>query len=87
MTDAKKDGEAKTVEKKAKKAPAALPGDKKIVKNVWTLEKCMKTARRFSSEAEWATGCSAAYKSATAHGWVAQCTSKMIKSGHQRKSA
>lgn len=42
-------------------------------KSAWTLERCMKFARRFKSEIEWAEGAPASYKSAMAHGWVAQC--------------
>jgi hypothetical protein len=42
-------------------------------KSSWTLEKCQKFARRFKTEMEWAAGAPASYKSAQAHGWVAQC--------------
>lgn len=42
-------------------------------KSAWTLERCMKFARRFKSEMEWAAGAPASYKSAEAHGWIAQC--------------
>jgi hypothetical protein len=75
----KKPAEAKTGEKKAKKGPSAsemLKAEKKN-KIAWTLERCQKVARRFSSEQEWAANAPAAYKSASSHGWVAQCTGKM----------
>ena len=42
-------------------------------KSKWTLEKCKKFARRFKSEMEWSEGSPSSYKSAQAHGWVAQC--------------
>lgn len=42
-------------------------------KSSWTLERCKKFARRFKTELEWAEGAPASYKSALAHGWVAQC--------------
>ena len=85
----KKPAEAKGGEKKAKKGPSAaemLSAEKKK-KVAWTLEKCMKAARRFSNESEWAAGAPAAYKSAFAHGWVAQCTAKMAGNKSSRKTA
>jgi hypothetical protein len=42
-------------------------------KSAWTLERCMKFAKRFKTEQEWAAGAPASYKSAAAHGWIAQC--------------
>lgn len=86
----KKPAEAKAGEKKpAKKGPAASPlAVEKKVKTAWTLERCLKAARRFSTEAEWAAGAPAAYKSAQSHGWVAQCTAKMAGAKNSfRKSA
>lgn len=78
MSEAKKPAEEKAVEKKVKKAPAAVAlTPEKSTKTAWTLERCLKTARRFSSEKDWASGAPAAYKSAVSHGWVAQCTAKM----------
>jgi len=87
MSEAKTEAGPKATEKKAKKAAIALPHEKKAEKSMWTLEKCLKTARRFSTESEWQKGCPAAYKSATAHGWLAQCTSGMKTSRTARKSA
>lgn len=83
----KKPADAKAGEKKAKKAPAAaILNPDKNKNSSWTLERCKKAARRFTNEAEWCAGAPAAYKSAVAHGWVAQClpTSSATKS---RKSA
>ncbi len=87
MSEAKKEAAPKTAEKKGKAAAVALPGEKKVAKSPWTLEKCMKTARRFTTEKDWAAGCPAAYKSATAHGWIAKCTSGMKGQSSTRKSA
>ena len=42
-------------------------------KSKWTLDKCKKSAHRFKTEADWSIGSPASYKSALAHGWVAQC--------------
>lgn len=67
---------------KAKKEKTEKPEGESIVhahttraktKSSWTLEKCKKFARRFKSETEWAQGSPSSYKSAQAHGWVAQC--------------
>jgi hypothetical protein len=52
-------------------------------KSSWTLERCQKYARRFKSETEWAEGAPASYKSAMAHGWVAQCMPTSTKT-HRR---
>ena len=66
-------GEKKPAAKKAGPTPAEMMAKEAKKKKPWTLEKCMKAARRFSTEAEWCAGAPASYKSATAHGWVAQC--------------
>ncbi len=55
-------------------------------KTVWTLERCMKYARRFSSEGQWASGASSSYKSAVARGWVAQCVAELQKNGSSAKA-
>ena len=85
----KKPAEAKPGEKKAKKGPSAasLLAADKGKKAAWSLERCLKAAKRFSSESEWAAGAPAAYKSATAHGWLPQCTAKMVNQKSGRKSA
>jgi hypothetical protein len=86
MSEAKKESTPKTAEKKSK-AAVALPGEKKVTKSPWTLDKCMKTARRFSNEKDWAHGCPAAYKSASAHGWLAKCTAGMSGRTPSKKTA
>jgi hypothetical protein len=70
---------------KKEAAPAAAAGGEKKAHNprvkkkevFWTLERCMKTARRFHSLEEWAAGTPSCYKAAVARGYVAQCTSHM----------
>ena len=66
--------------KKEKKAAAAesesvvhIHHTRVKTKSKWTLDKCKKFAGRFKSESEWSMGSPASYKSAQAHGWVAQC--------------
>jgi hypothetical protein len=86
MSEAKQTvGEEKSKEKKqGKKAVAELLGEKKSAKAPWTVERCKKVAKRFKSASEWEMGAPASYKSAMAHGWVAQCmggaSSKVRKS-------
>jgi hypothetical protein len=53
----------------------AVRGAKK--KSRWTLEACMKAARRFDVRAEWAEGAPSSYKAAVARGWVEQCAKHM----------
>ncbi len=77
----KKEDAGKPAAKKAKAPAADVLNQKKDTKVKWTLERCLKTARRFTNEEQWSKGCPAAYKSAVAHGWVAQCTAGMKKSG------
>jgi len=76
------------VEKPAakKEAAPAASGDKKGVSHnprekkkevFWTLERCMKTARRFQTLEEWSVGTPSCYKAAVARGYVAKCSSHM----------
>jgi hypothetical protein len=46
-------------------------------KTIWTLERCQKYARSYSSEILWASGSPASYKSAVAHGWLTECLAAM----------
>ena len=46
-------------------------------KSRWTPALCMKFARRFDSEGEWASGAPSSYKAAVARGFVADCTKHM----------
>jgi len=72
---------------KAEKTPAAKApkGDvvsaresaTKTVKVIWTLDRCKKYARRFATEAVWASAASASYKAAVAHGWKDECVAQM----------
>jgi hypothetical protein len=48
-------------------------------KSEWTLEKCMKYARRYPTEIVWASASPSSYKSAKAHGWLNQCLAEMTK--------
>jgi hypothetical protein len=76
--------QAKPAAKEAKKETKnevvkAQESQSKRIKKVWTLEKCAKYARRFTSEAIWASGAPSSYKSAVAHGWKDQCLAEMEK--------
>lgn len=73
----KKEGGEKKEQAKAKKAAPVNTLEVKKKKEAWTLEKCVKSARRFQSENEWSVGAPASYKSATSHGWVKQCVGAM----------
>jgi hypothetical protein len=76
---------AETTKEQPKKAekkevtPAEMLAAESKKKQPWTLERCQKAARRFTSEQEWQAGAPASHKSATAHGWVKQCVSVMMK--------
>lgn len=87
MADTK---EAPKAKKEKKPAAGAAEGETVVhvhharvkSKSKWSLDRCKKYARRFKTEAEWSAGSPASYKSAQAHGWVAQCmggTSKSIR--------
>jgi len=84
---AKETGAPATAEKKQKKSASSMLSAPKKVKVNWTLERCLKTASRFSNENDWQAGAPSAYKSACAHGWLAQCTAKMKGSKSAKKSA
>ena len=76
-TNEKKEGGEKKEQAKGKKAAPVNTLTEKKKKEAWTLDKCVKSARRFQSETEWSAGAPASYKSATAHGWVKQCVGAM----------
>lgn len=72
--------------KKKEEPKAANPGEEapkqygkkeKKSKSRWTLELCMKSAKRFSTRQEWEFGAPSAFKSAVAHGWDVKCTAHM----------
>jgi hypothetical protein len=54
-------------------------------KIVWTLERCQRYARRYSSEILWASDAPASYKSAVAHGWLAECLTAMTTAQKGKK--
>lgn len=54
-----------------------VPQANKVIKAEWTLDRCKRYARRFESEAVWASAASASYKAAIAHGWREDCLSEM----------
>lgn len=76
----KKAGQEKT-EKGAKAKGSEIVKGKETVKKTekvrWTLQRCQKYARRFETEAAWAAGAPASYKSAVAHGWADQCRAEL----------
>lgn len=53
-------------------------------KKIWTLEKCKKVAKRFSSREDWKTGAPASYKSAVSHKWDQECC-KLMKAAPTAK--
>lgn len=84
MSDNK--AEAKEKAPKAAKAPkdtaapeAGVTTVNRKEKRKWTIERCMTFARRFTSEAEWQAGAPSSYKSAGAHGWLAECLTHLNK--------
>jgi hypothetical protein len=46
-------------------------------KKVWTLEKCLKAAKRFSSRDDWSKNAPSSYKSASSHQWIEKCCAHM----------
>ncbi len=78
-----KEAKAPKAEKAPKKEAAApeagVTTANRKEKRAWTIERCMTFARRFSSEAEWKNGAPSSYKSAGAHGWIAECVKVMNK--------
>jgi hypothetical protein len=80
--EAKKEGgSAAPKAKKPKGGDDSVPGmaENKAKKKEWTLDRLMKTARRFETEDAWKMGAPSSYKAAVAKGMIAQCV------GHMRK--
>ena len=46
-------------------------------KSRWTLEACVKAAKRFQTREDWAERAPSSYKAALARGFVPQCTKHM----------
>ena len=93
MSDKDKSAKAAPTENKADNKADNKAGDKKgtvvkakeVIKRVekapWTLERVMSHARRYADEATWAGAHPSSYKSATAHGWLAQCLQAQTAGG------
>ncbi len=89
--EAKGESKAEGKEAKAKKgaAPSGAPkiaehnetpqhaakAEKK--KSRWTVQTCLKAAKRFQTRAQWASNAPSSYKAASAKGWVEQCCKHM----------
>lgn len=70
--------EEKAAKPAAEKKEGVVKAERvKRVKQGWTIQRCMKAARRFTTEAEWKVGAPSSWKSATAHGWVKDCVAQM----------
>lgn len=61
----------------------------KSVKHPWTLDRCLKVAKRYESVEAWREGAPACYKAAEAHGWSEVCAKHFHRPAQQqyRKSA
>lgn len=57
------------------------------VESRWNLPLCLKFAKRFQTEVEWAQGAPSSYKAAMARGFMAECTKHMSGKTAKRKSA
>lgn len=55
-------------------------------KKVWTLEKCLKVAKRFPTKDEWVRGAPSSYKSALSHQWIEKCIAHMKEPVKQEKA-
>ncbi|MBQ46637.1 MAG: hypothetical protein CMP10_03975 [Zetaproteobacteria bacterium] len=66
-------------EKKEKKPTPSQPGmnNNQKQKVPWSEKRCLKAARRFSTQAEWERGAPASYKAAHSHNWVEVCSKHM----------
>lgn len=64
----------KPAEKKQNAKPVAMGGaPKKDKKKPWTIERCLKFARRYPNEEAWKQGAPSSYKAASSHGWLKEC--------------
>jgi len=73
----------------AEETPQEQINQEKAAKHQWTRERCLKAARRYSSEQDWKAGAPSSYKAAFAKDWVADCTAHMgaVKQRREPKSA
>lgn len=51
----------------------------------WSLEKCMKIAKRYNSEDEWKQYAPSSYKSASANNWKEQCLNAIYNNSKYQK--
>lgn len=72
----KKKEETKAAEG-GEEAPKQYGKKEKKSKSRWTLELCMKAAKRFATREEFEFGTPSAFKAAVAHGWDAKCCAHM----------
>lgn len=86
----------KKTEKKEKKPAApkgggdATPAEMKRADaktSRWTLEACMKAAKRFEHADQWKMGFPSSYKAAVARGWEKQCCAHMTAKAPAKKTA
>lgn len=66
--NSKNEGKAKTT---------VVSPSAKVFKAKWTLDRCKRYARRFTTETVWASSSPASYKAAVAHGWRDQCVAEL----------
>jgi hypothetical protein len=83
-----KNTDKRTTEKKTSKDDVLVSKESaKAEKLSWTLERCKKYARQYTSEVLWASGAPASYKSAVAHGWRDICLAEIeIAQGNRQVS-
>ncbi len=63
-----------------KKEKATEQNSREVIKKAkWTLQRCRKIARRFTSVKQWEFGGPSSFKSAQAHGWVAEIENQVWK--------
>ena len=75
-----KPAKEKTENKKETKDPNIVSAPvAKVIKAEWTLERCKRYARRFPTEAIWASAAQASYKAAVARGWRDECLAEQGK--------
>jgi hypothetical protein len=84
--EAKEKGAEKAKKPKAEKAAGdahSHGAPVRVKASRWTLEKCVKIARRFTNENEWKDGAPSCYKAAIAKGWQKECFA-VFKSGGKK---
>lgn len=69
--------EAKKEKKKEESADIGSAPEAKKSKELWTVERAHRAAKRFTTREEWRTGAPSSYKAAAAKGWMDQCCGHM----------